>query len=615
MAGGIGPDRRQIDRRRAGDPAFRVVRGRRVTGCPGANRRQVDRPRPGERGFEGIGLGTRGAGLRRLLLGLGCCAANDIRLHHLHGLQRHGFVGRPLVSPGRRIGLCGVETDLRAEIIGEGRVEPVPKGFVDGDDALGRVQPRRHRPLDVLGATQVHVVVDDRHHLERREGGESGEDRLFRPALALLGELDDAMIEAAAAMAHIDIGHAGHLLLQQLQNVGLAEQADRVPHLDAGQDGLEHRAGAPVDPADMDDRPRRDGGVIAGDLGERPFVGHLAGHDFAFQRPHGVGDHIVMAVRRLDQFERRAVKRTGNAEFVDIRRRGFGRRGRGEVQAGPDAAVEREGQGLSPGLRLLEIEFQMPTGVDIDVHPVLSDDLEALDRGVAHAGLRIFRDHHRGVEIGAAVLLGMDRDRHPGEIDIRLRHVQHRAGRHDHWIDRRLLPLADAVGNVLRQRPLLAPQQVGQQFARPVEAGQHRPFVAGDLLEQDGARLPFQLGGEAGQIVREIDTAGDAGQPTAAFQVLDDQCEIVNMGCRHRPAVPDAAAASLAQFRRPVLPAPCGASLDQPFLFRRIAAPVKNGKGAAGRPGGLFRPCGMPPCGRSGPVCRPRRPPPFRPSV
>ena len=97
----------------------------------------------------------------------------------------------------------------------------------------------------------------------------------------------------------------------------------------------------------MDDGPRRHGGVVAGDLGERPLVGDLAGRHLALQRPHGVGDHVVMAVRGLDQFERRAVEGAGDAELVGIRRRGLGRRGGGEMQARADPAVEREGQRLA----------------------------------------------------------------------------------------------------------------------------------------------------------------------------------------------------------------------------------------------------------------------------
>jgi hypothetical protein len=79
----------------------------------------------------------------------------------------------------------------------------------------------------------------------------------------------------------------------------------------------------------------------------------FAGHHFAFQRDHRVGHHLDMGQRTADQLQRPAVEAAGDAELVGAEGRGLGRRRGGEMQAGADADVEREGQHLVARRRLV----------------------------------------------------------------------------------------------------------------------------------------------------------------------------------------------------------------------------------------------------------------------
>ena len=79
---------------------------------------------------------------------------------------------------------------------------------------------------------------------------------------------------------------------------------------------------------------------------------------------------------------------------------------------------------------------------------------------------------------------------------------------------------------MLRQRRLRASEQVRQQFARPIQAGENRDAAAFDLLEQDRARPAFELGGDGRELVGRIDLGAHANQPSPAVEPIDDSAKI-----------------------------------------------------------------------------------------
>ena len=454
---------------------------------------------------------------------------------------------------------------------------------LDHHDAVPGVQPRGHGPFDVARIADVDVVVHHSDHLERRECREGRHQRLLGPAGALLRDLHHGVVEAAAAVREVDVLHAGHLLLQQRQHVGLAEQAHRIEHLGARQDGLEHRAATPVDALDARQRARRDRRIVAGHLGERAFLVELARRHLALEREHGVGHHLHRRDGARHQLERPAVELAGDAQLVGVDGGRLGGRGCGEVQARADAHVERERQRLAAGERLVQVGLEVTPGIDVDRQPVLADHHEALDRGVAHTGLGIAGNDHRGVEVGPAVELGVGRDRQRGEIDRRLAHLQDRSAVDHHRVDRALLPVADAIGDVLRQRLLAVPEEVGQQRARPVQAGEHRVAAAPDLLEQQRARSALELRGDAGQLMHRIDLRVHAHQSAAAIEPLDDRAEIGDH--RHAGLLLRHAHVPRRARRTRIGPAPYRCRLSdsngRPIAYKAIALPAELSRRAA----------------------------------
>ena len=87
----------------------------------------------------------------------------------------------------------------------------------------------------------------------------------------------------------------------------------------------------------------------------------------------------------------------------------------------------------------------------------------------------------------------------------------------------------------MRQRALVEPHQVGEQLARPIETGEHRREAILHLLEQHRARSAFELRGDAGKIVAQIDFGLDAREAAVRFQVGDDGAEIGDMAFCHDP--------------------------------------------------------------------------------
>ena len=415
----------------------------------------------------------------------------------------------------------------------------MPEHVVDAQDALGGVEASGHRPLHVLGVADVDVVVDHGDHLERRERGEGGHDRLLRPAGARLPDGDDGVIEAASPVAEVDVVHPGDLALQHAEDVRLPEQPDRVPDLDPGEDGLEDRIRADMHRPHVDDGAGRAARVVAGDLREGTLLCELSRHDLALERVHRVRDHVYRQLLALDELQPRLVEDARNAELVGVRGSGLGRRGGREVQARADAAVDRERERLAPGAGLFEIELQVSAGVDVDVQGLLVDDHEALDRRVAHPGIGVAGDDHAGVEVRAAVLERMHRRRDAPQIDLDGLSFVDRAVPDHHRGDRPALPLLDAPGDELGQGVLVALHQVREQLPRPVQAGQHRRVVSLDVLEEHRSGSALEAGRDRRELQVRIDFRAYPHQTAHLVEVLDDAREVAQPvschGCRlHR---------------------------------------------------------------------------------
>lgn len=147
----------------------------------------------------------------------------------------------------------------------------------------------------------------------------------------------------------------------------------------------------------------------------------------------------------------------------------------------------------------------MAASIDVDVQGALVGDQETLNRGVAYPGVGIARDHDAGIEIGTAVEHRVHRDGYATEIDLHRVAVVDGTGFDNDRIHGIALPGCDALRDVLRQPTFLAAHEIGEQLARPVQAGEHRGFVSLDVFEQDRARPRLESGRDAGEIVLEID--------------------------------------------------------------------------------------------------------------
>ena len=251
--------------------------------------------------------------------------------------------------------------------------------IIQRDNAAFGIQPGCHRPFHITGIANVHIIIDHGDDFQRRKSRKRSQNRLFAPAGAFLGDLHHCMIKTAATVAEIHIFHAGHLPLQQRQYIRLAQQTDRVPHFRAGNNGLENRFGPMMNCFDMHHRTRFAASIIAGDFGKWTFVIKFAGDHFAFQCKHGIGDQFHRIDLTWYQCQRRALKLAGDTEFVGIRRGCFGRCGGGKMQPWPDPDIDRNGQALAALPGFIKVQFQMPSGVDIDVQSVFINYHEALD--------------------------------------------------------------------------------------------------------------------------------------------------------------------------------------------------------------------------------------------
>ena len=404
---------------------------------------------------------------------------------------------------------------------------------VDAKDAVGRVEPGGHGPLHVLGVADVDVVVDHGHHLERRERGEGGEDRLLRPARARLPDRDHRVIEAASAVAEVDVAHSRDLALQHAEHVRLTEQSDGVPDLHPGENGLEDRIRPHVHRSHMNDGARLPARVIAGDLREGTLLAELAGDDLAFERVHRVGDHVHRQGLAFDQLEGGLVEGARDAELVSVGGCGLGRCRRCEMQSGTDSAVQRERERLSSGAGLVEVELQVPARVDVDVQGLLVDHHEALDRRVAHPRLRVACDDDAGVEVRPAVFQRVHRRRDAPQVDLHgLPFVDRSMLDHHRW-DGLALPLLDAPGDVLGEGVLVALHQRREQLPRPVQAGQHRRIVSLDVLEEHRAGAAFEASRDCRELKVRIDLRAHPDQTAHRVEILDDARKVAQPVARH----------------------------------------------------------------------------------
>ena len=330
-------------------------------------------------------------------------------------------------------------------------------------------------------------------------------------------------------MGEEHILYPGNLELQQVQHIRLAEQADGIVGFGAGQDGVHHRVFAPVDAFYLHLAAWRQGGVAAGDLGKRAFHMVFVMQQLAFEGVHRMGDHFTIRQIGGDQLNRFAVEFAGDAKLVLFQRRGFGRRGGSEVEARPDAHIERKRQVLALFACLVEIEFEMTPGIDIDRQRVFVDHLEALDRRVAHAGIGILGNDHRRVEIGAAILGRMHGRRQLGHIDRLLGDFAHRAVLQHHRMNRVDLPFFDVFRDQHRKLSFRRAHQRAKEFARPVQTGQHRRGVTLHVFEQHGARAALEFRRDAGEIEVEIDFRFHPHQTAHGVEIFDDRGDIFQM--------------------------------------------------------------------------------------
>jgi hypothetical protein len=260
-------------------------------------------------------------------------------------------------------------------------------------------------------------------------------------------------------------------------------------------------------------------------------------------------DHLDRRPGARDELQRGALERARDAELVGVDRRRFRGRRSGEMDPRPHPDVQRERQRLAPLRGLREVGFQVAAGVDVDVHAIARDHHEALDRCVAHPRLGVFGDHHRGIEVGAAVLQRVGRDRQPRQVDPVFGDLEHRTVLDHDRGHRLLLPFPDAAGDVGRELLLGLLEELREQRARPVEAGEHRRVVPLDPFEQHGGGPALELGRDAGQIVHRVDLRPHADEPTALRQALDDQTEIAQIRPRHHRLPLLAAATARSRYR------------------------------------------------------------------
>ena len=87
--------------------------------------------------------------------------------------------------------------------------------------------------------------------------------------------------------------------------------------------------------------------------------------------------------------------------------------------------------------------------------------------------------------------------------------------------------------DVLGEGVLVALHQLGEQFPRPVQAGQHRRVVSLDVLEEHRAGSALEAGRDRGELQVRIDLRAHPDETAHRVEILDDACEIAQPVSRH----------------------------------------------------------------------------------
>ncbi len=207
--------------------------------------------------------------------------------------------------------------------------------------------------------------------------------------------------------------------------------------------------------------------VVAGVVAERPFRGHLAGVDYAFEHDLGAGRHLQVRAATFDQLGALAAQQAGKGVLGQAV--GY-RRYRAQNGRRVGAQHHRNGEGLTGVLFLPLTKVQSTAAVAQPAHDdlVAADHLLAIDTQILPFLVRPLGNHQAPGDQRAGIARPAGLDRNAAQIDIvTFKHlrlaggVAQDLGRHvdDFLEDRQLAP---GVFQPLRRIGLL---EKGQQLA------------------------------------------------------------------------------------------------------------------------------------------------------
>ena len=254
----------------------------------------------------------------------------------------------------------------------------------------------------------VDVVVDDDHLLHVKVRTERSHDHVLGFRLAAFFKLDVEVVAARAAAREVRVEDVGETALEQSQDRRLARDGAEHQVLElGGDDGVENRVLAMRHAINGDYVVLAGRAVGARELAERAFELAHVGQHAAFDDDLGMRGHADLAAAALHHFERRAVQAAGDLEFVLVDGH-HGLRGQQRERIGADDDGDRQvlAHLLGHGGKRIEVARQDQR---LQAAPVL--DLDALDRHVLRAGLRVPRDDDARSDVLRAVVLVVARDR------------------------------------------------------------------------------------------------------------------------------------------------------------------------------------------------------------
>ena len=417
-----------------------------------------------------------------------------------------------------------------------------------------RVHPGGDGPDHVLPVAGVDVVVADDHELGVHELAQEGPDPQHHPlGVARVALLDGHHRHPVGAplRRQVEVHDLGELLLQQ-RHEHLVERHPEHRRLIGRTAGV----GAVVDGilahrhvGDGKDRELVHLVVVAGVIAIRPFGGHLARLQIAFQHDLGAGGHLQIAADGFYYLGAAAAQQTGKGVFGEGIRH---RRHRAEDgrRIGTERHHHREALTRVGLLPLAKIDGTAAVIQPAHDQLVLADlllaiDAEVLPLLVGAAGDGQTPGHQRGHVARPAVL-----DRDLVQIDrLSLQHPLltgsrgEPLGRHvEHLLeDRQLLhQLLEAAGRlrllqVGEPDPHLAQGgHVGLAHAHgdPVrgaeQVGQHRHGITLGIFEQQGRPArPQGAVADLGHLQIGVYLAADALELSALFQLRDEITQIL----------------------------------------------------------------------------------------